>query len=168
MELTKEKDVRVILALKEADDHDSHDMIEAIWLKILAVEVRRLQAELEWYKPLPCGHIVSGGVKIGQGKTAFCSQCDDKKWREQAESERDALREQVKALNESIDKLARLHNATSNSWAEDAAENVELKAKLAAMEDALREALPYVPEHHGPVNHKIKIALSQLDGLEKK
>lgn len=35
----------------------------------------------------------------------------------------------------------------------------DARDRIAELEDALREAWPYVPEHHGPVQHKIKRAL---------
>ncbi len=31
--------------------------------------------------------------------------------------------------------------------------------RIAELENALREAWPYVPDHHGPIQHKIKSAL---------
>ena len=32
-------------AMKDADNHDSHDIVEAVWLKILAALVRQLEAD---------------------------------------------------------------------------------------------------------------------------
>lgn len=40
------------------------------------------------------------------------------------------------------------------------------QARVVCLEEALREAWPYVPDHHGPVQHQIREALGQPDVKE--
>ena len=126
------KENEVLLPYLEMESRAKAAESERDRFKDDVAEWKKICADMEAVKDK--AYLVAQGAD-GAQKAAMDRIASAKETIERLLSERDALREQVKALNELLDKREHQDVALRNSWAEDAAENVELKAKLAAMEE---------------------------------